>query len=73
MDVLYETLTLIPAYMCSIDWEMELGLPGRIVVSIAGLTPLALYVTGLIRWLQKRKAAWRAKGLSRKRLNGRLE
>jgi uncharacterized iron-regulated membrane protein len=36
-----------------------LGLAGRILVRIAGFVPLVLYVTGLIRWLQKRKAARR--------------
>jgi uncharacterized iron-regulated membrane protein len=36
-----------------------LGLPGRILVCMAGFVPLVLYVTGLIRWLQKRKAARR--------------
>lgn len=30
------------------------GLPGRILWCIAGFIPLALYVTGIIRWLQKR-------------------
>lgn len=33
-----------------------LGLSGRILVFIAGFLPLLLYITGLIRWLQKRKA-----------------
>lgn len=33
------------------------GLTGRIIIAITGLTPLLLYVTGIIRWLQKRKAA----------------
>jgi uncharacterized iron-regulated membrane protein len=32
------------------------GIVGRIVWSIMGLAPLLLYVTGLVRWLQKRKA-----------------
>lgn len=32
-----------------------LGLAGRILVCIAGLLPLALYTTGLIRWRQKRQ------------------
>jgi len=36
-----------------------LGLPGRILVAIAGFTPLVLYVTGLVRWRQKRRAARR--------------
>ncbi len=33
-----------------------LGLAGRILWCIAGLAPLVLYVTGILRWLQKRKA-----------------
>ncbi|PPK67336.1 putative iron-regulated membrane protein [Methylobacter tundripaludum] len=32
------------------------GLSGRIIIAITGLVPLLLYVTGVIRWLQKRKA-----------------
>lgn len=32
------------------------GLLGRIIWCIVGLIPLVLYVTGIIRWLQKRKA-----------------
>ena len=32
------------------------GLIGRIIIVITGLVPLLLYVTGVIRWLQKRKA-----------------
>lgn len=32
------------------------GLPGRIVVFICGFVPCVLYVTGFIRWQQKRKA-----------------
>jgi uncharacterized iron-regulated membrane protein len=32
------------------------GITGRILVFIAGLLPLILFVTGLIRWLQKRRA-----------------
>jgi uncharacterized iron-regulated membrane protein len=44
------------------EWQLALhsgeafGLTGQIIVLIAGLTPLVLYVTGIIRWLQKRKA-----------------
>jgi uncharacterized iron-regulated membrane protein len=34
-----------------------LGLPGRILWCFAGITPLVLYVTGILRWLQKRRAA----------------
>ncbi|MDP3333695.1 MAG: PepSY-associated TM helix domain-containing protein [Methylococcaceae bacterium] len=32
------------------------GMTGRIVVFISGFVPAILYVTGLIRWLQKRRA-----------------
>jgi uncharacterized iron-regulated membrane protein len=32
------------------------GLPGRIIIFASGIIPLILYVTGVIRWLQKRKA-----------------
>ncbi|MGZ8171634.1 MULTISPECIES: PepSY-associated TM helix domain-containing protein [Methylobacter] len=32
------------------------GLTGRIIIAIIGLVPLLLYATGVIRWLQKRKA-----------------
>jgi uncharacterized iron-regulated membrane protein len=32
------------------------GLAGRILWCVIGLVPLVLYVTGLLRWLQKRKA-----------------
>ena len=32
------------------------GMTGRILVFIAGFLPLILFVTGLIRWLQKRRA-----------------
>jgi uncharacterized iron-regulated membrane protein len=33
-----------------------LGLPGRILWCIVGFAPLVLYVTGILRWLQKRRA-----------------
>jgi uncharacterized iron-regulated membrane protein len=33
-----------------------LGLPGRILVCMAGLVPPLLYVTGLLHWLRKRRA-----------------
>lgn len=33
-----------------------LGLPGRVLWCMAGLVPLVLYLTGIIRWLQKRRA-----------------
>lgn len=32
------------------------GITGRILVFFAGLLPLILFVTGLVRWLQKRRA-----------------
>lgn len=32
------------------------GITGRILVFIAGFLPLILFVTGLVRWLQKRRA-----------------
>ena len=34
------------------------GLTGRILAFVSGLLPLALLLTGWIRWRQKRKAAW---------------
>lgn len=41
-------------------WPLHNGdalrLPGRILVCITGFVPLVLYVTGIIRWLQKRRA-----------------
>jgi uncharacterized iron-regulated membrane protein len=33
-----------------------LGLPGRILWCIVGFAPLVLYITGILRWLQKRRA-----------------
>lgn len=33
-----------------------LGLPGRFLWCIVGFAPLVLYVTGILRWLQKRRA-----------------
>lgn len=33
-----------------------LGLPGRLVVSLSGVVPLLLLVTGCMRWWQKRRA-----------------
>ncbi|MEQ1528206.1 MAG: PepSY domain-containing protein [Methylococcaceae bacterium] len=33
-----------------------LGLTGRIIWCITGFVPLVLYVTGILRWLQKRRA-----------------
>jgi uncharacterized iron-regulated membrane protein len=45
-----------------VDWQWPLhsgkafGWTGRIIVFIAGLACPALFVTGVIRWLQKRRA-----------------
>ncbi|MDD5035033.1 MAG: PepSY-associated TM helix domain-containing protein [Methylococcaceae bacterium] len=43
------------------QWSLHsghaLGMPGRLLVLASGLACLLLYVTGLIRWLQKRQAA----------------
>ena len=45
-----------------IQWQWSLhsghalGMPGRILVLLAGLACAVLYVTGVIRWLQKRRA-----------------
>lgn len=45
----------------SIQWELHsgqaFGLIGRMLVCMTGLVLLMLYVTGFIRWLQKRRAA----------------
>ena len=35
------------------------GLTGRIIVFISGFVPLILFVTGLLRWQQKRRAKQR--------------
>jgi uncharacterized iron-regulated membrane protein len=37
------------------------GMPGRWLVLASGFVPLMLYVTGFIRWRQKRRAAFRAR------------
>ncbi|CAD6873220.1 PepSY-associated TM helix domain-containing protein [Methylomonas fluvii] len=34
-----------------------LGFPGRVLWFTVGFAPLALYITGILRWLQKRRAA----------------
>jgi len=39
------------------------GFTGQLIILIAGLMPLILYVTGVIRWLQKRKAAVKKYGV----------
>ena len=45
-----------------LDWLHPLhngeafGMAGRIVVAISGLIPLLLFVTGVMRWRQKRRA-----------------
>jgi uncharacterized iron-regulated membrane protein len=50
-----------------VEWQYPLhcgeafGLAGRILVLLSGLVPALLYVTGIIRWLQKRRAAARKK------------
>jgi uncharacterized iron-regulated membrane protein len=36
------------------------GLTGQLIILVLGLTPLALYITGFIRWLQKRNAKKRS-------------
>jgi len=45
----------------TIQWELHsgqaFGLSGRILICLVGLVPLILYITGFIRWLQKRRAA----------------
>lgn len=44
------------------EWQLSLhsgeafGLAGQIIVFITGVVPLALYVTGVIRWMQKLRA-----------------
>lgn len=43
-----------------------LGLPGRILWCLVGFAPLVLYVTGILRWLQKRRAK---KAMSLRQLN----
>lgn len=48
------------------EWQFPLhtgeafGLPGRILVCIAGLVPIVLYITGFIRWRQKARAKRRS-------------
>lgn len=43
-----------------VQWALHygeaLGLPGRILWCIAGLLLLLLYITGIVRWMQKRRA-----------------
>jgi uncharacterized iron-regulated membrane protein len=54
------------------QWSLHsghaLGMTGRILVFLTGLACPVLYVTGVIRWLQKRKAARRAAGVANRRL-----
>lgn len=44
------------------EWQLALhsgeafGVSGQIIVLMAGFVPLILYITGVIRWLQKRRA-----------------
>ncbi|MFO1417436.1 MAG: PepSY-associated TM helix domain-containing protein [Methylotetracoccus sp.] len=46
-----------------VEWQYPLhsgeafGLTGRLIVLATGIVPSVLYVTGFIRWLQKRRAA----------------
>jgi uncharacterized iron-regulated membrane protein len=50
-------------------WSLHNGeimrLPGRISVCLAGVIPLLLYLTGLIRWLQKRRVKSRIRSLGK--------
>lgn len=50
--------------LLDVQWAFHygeaLGLPGRILWCVTGIVPLFLYVTGIIRWLQKRRAKRRA-------------
>ncbi|QSA99067.1 PepSY domain-containing protein [Methylococcus sp. EFPC2] len=54
-----------------IQWQWPLhsgqafGMPGRILVFLSGLACAVLYVTGVIRWLQKRRASLENKGQPR--------
>ncbi|WP_445368990.1 PepSY-associated TM helix domain-containing protein [Methylomonas sp. BW4-1] len=54
------------------DWQWPLhsghafGWPGRILVLLAGLACPVLYITGVVRWLQKRRAKQPLKSLSQK-------
>ncbi|WP_205800376.1 PepSY-associated TM helix domain-containing protein [Methylomonas sp. Kb3] len=56
------------------DWQWPLhsghafGWPGRILVLLAGLACPVLYITGIVRWLQKRRAKQPLKSLSQKQL-----
>ncbi|CAI8770450.1 putative iron-regulated membrane protein [Methylocaldum szegediense] len=45
------------------------GMTGRILVFLTGLACPVLYVTGVIRWLQKRKAARRTTDVANRRLH----
>ena len=47
-----------------------LGLAGRILWCVTGFAPLILYVSGIIRWLQKRRA--KRKLLENGRTTGKL-
>ena len=42
-----------------------IGMTGRIIVFISGFVPLALYVTGYLRWRQKRMAKIKSKSSNR--------
>ncbi|MDO9269103.1 MAG: PepSY-associated TM helix domain-containing protein [Methylobacter sp.] len=47
--------TFLNLLWCLHDGEF-LGLPSRILWCVTGFAPLALYITGILRWLQKRDA-----------------
>lgn len=55
-----ESYTMAKTFL-SIQWELHsgqaFGLVGRLLVCITGLVLLILYITGFIRWLQKRRVA----------------
>ena len=61
-----------------LNWQFPLhtgeafGTPGRVIITVAGLTPLAFMVTGLVLWLGRRnvKANVKAKGKAREKAKG---
>jgi uncharacterized iron-regulated membrane protein len=40
------------------------GFTGQLIILVSGLLPLVLYVTGVIRWLQKRRARFAKSGIA---------
>lgn len=44
------------AWQFGLHSGQALGLPGQLLVLVCGLAPGLLYITGFIRWLQKRRA-----------------